>query len=341
MPRNLATRAPTPSSTSPNHMKLNLPNLASLGPRPCGRSVARAAIRLPPPRSTANGAMPTKSPTARTPIPAIGKSPACRCPSTGAISPTPFPTFPKSLTDALITQAKLPGILGNKHASGTEIIEEFGEEHMRAGKPIVYTSADSVIQIAAHEENFGLQRLYDVCKIARELTYELNIGRVIARPFIGTRSSELHPHRQPQGLSPCCRRRPRCSIVLTKAGRDVITVGKIGDIYAHSGTGREVKVAGNAALMEQPSRQMAEPQGWRLPDDQFRRFRHATTATAAIPSAMAGRWKISTRSCPKPMALNARRRSAGPHRRPRQRPHLERHRPHPRMRAGSELMPTA
>ena len=74
------------------------------------------------------------------------------------------------MTEALIARAELPGLLGNKHASGTEIIAELGEEHMRTGKPIIYTSADSVIQIAAHEETFGLDRLYEVCEVARELS---------------------------------------------------------------------------------------------------------------------------------------------------------------------------
>ena len=169
--------------------------------------------------------------------------------------PNIIPTFPKSFTDELIKQAKLPGILGNKHASGTVIIEELGVEHMASGKPIVYTSADSVIQIAAHEETFGLQHLYDVCNIARELSYELNIGRVIARPFSAP-IPEFHPHRQTARTIRSCRRRPRFSISSTKAGRDVIAIGKIGDIYAHSGTGREMKASGNPALFDTTLKEM-------------------------------------------------------------------------------------
>src|SRR4051794_24181961 len=99
--------------------------------------------------------------------------------------PRTIPAFPNELTDALVSRCGLPGLLGLKHASGTEIIAELGEEHCRSGKPILYTSADSVIQIAAHEESFGLDRLYEVCKVARELSLPLNIGRVIARPFVG------------------------------------------------------------------------------------------------------------------------------------------------------------
>ena len=95
-------------------------------------------------------------------------------------------SFPPALLHALIDEAGLPGVLGDCHASGTEIIARLGAEHMASGKPIVYTSADSVLQIAAHETAFGLQRLYDVCLIARRLLAPYDIGRVIARPFVGT-----------------------------------------------------------------------------------------------------------------------------------------------------------
>ncbi|MEL7029213.1 MAG: phosphopentomutase, partial [Pseudomonadota bacterium] len=105
--------------------------------------------------------------------------------------PREAPTFPPKLIADLIGRADLPGVLGERHASGTEIIEELGEEHIRTGKPIVYTSADSVIQIAAHETHFGLDRLYQVCATARELVDAYNIGRVIARPFIGERAGEF------------------------------------------------------------------------------------------------------------------------------------------------------
>ena len=102
----------------------------------------------------------------------------------GYFSPT-YPSFPPEILDPFIERGRIPGVLGNHHASGTEIIAELGEEHQRTGKPIVYTSADSVFQIAAHEETFGLQKLYDLCELARELVDPYNVGRVIARPFIG------------------------------------------------------------------------------------------------------------------------------------------------------------
>ena len=162
--------------------------------------------------------------------------------------PTTIPAFPQDFMDALIAQAKLPGLLCMGHASGTQVIEDFGEEHLRTGKPIIYTSVDSVIQIAAHEKHFGLQRLYDVCAIARELSYALNIGRVIARPFLGetAKTFERTGNRKDYSVKPL---QPTLLNVLSDAGRDVCAIGKIGDLYAHSGTGRENKVAGIENLM--------------------------------------------------------------------------------------------
>ena len=162
--------------------------------------------------------------------------------------PQTVPAFPQNLMDEIISRAKLPGLLCMGHASGTQVIEDFGAEHLATGKPIIYTSADSVIQIAAHEQHFGLQRLYDVCKIARELTYKMNVGRVIARPFLGETAKTFARtgNRKDYAITPPT---PSLLKVLSDAGRDVISVGKIGDIYAHVGTGRELKVSGNPTLM--------------------------------------------------------------------------------------------
>jgi phosphopentomutase len=163
--------------------------------------------------------------------------------------PKQIPCFPRALTEDLCRRAGLPGILGNKHASGTEIIAELGEEHMRTGQPICYTSADSVFQIAAHETSFGLERLYDVCAVARELVDPLNIGRVIARPFKGICRSDFSrtANRRDYSVPP-----PAPTILdrAEAAGRDVVTVGKIADIFAHSGTGRVLKGNGNAELFD-------------------------------------------------------------------------------------------
>ena len=160
-----------------------------------------------------------------------------------------IPAFPADFMAALMSRCKLPGLLALCHASGTQVIENFGEEHVRTGKPIVYTSADSVIQIAAHEQHFGLERLYEVCKVARQLSFPLNIGRVIARPFVGQSAQDFErtPHRKDYAVPPPS---PTLLDVLTKAGREVVSIGKIGDIFAHSGTGREIKAAGHPALME-------------------------------------------------------------------------------------------
>ncbi|HET6629720.1 MAG TPA: phosphopentomutase [Woeseiaceae bacterium] len=158
-------------------------------------------------------------------------------------------TFPDELLGELIDRAGLPGVLGNCHASGTTIVAELGEEHMQSGKPIVYTSADSVFQVACHEETFGLQRLYDVCDIARELVDEYNVGRVIARPFVGTDRSNFKRTGNRRDLTVP----PPADTVLDKlvgAGGEVIGIGKISDIYAHRGISRKVKATGNAALFD-------------------------------------------------------------------------------------------
>ena len=174
--------------------------------------------------------------------------------------PQAVPCFPAGLIEALCRHAGLPGILGNCHASGTQIIGELGLEHMRTGKPICYTSADSVFQIAAHEEAFGLDRLYEVCATARRLVDDLKIGRVIARPFVGTspQSFQRTENRRDYAVAPPA---PTLLEEACRAGRDVISVGKIGDIFAHRGTGRELKAHGNAALFDATldgARQLAE-----------------------------------------------------------------------------------
>jgi len=158
-------------------------------------------------------------------------------------------SFPEPLLQALVTQGRLPGVLGNCHASGTEILERLGAEHVRSGRPIVYTSADSVFQIAAHEEAFGLQRLYALCELARKLLADYNIGRVIARPFTGTAETGFSrtPHRHDYALPPPA---PTLFDALLAAGGKVVAIGKIGDIFAHRGVSRCVAAHGHAALFD-------------------------------------------------------------------------------------------
>jgi phosphopentomutase len=163
--------------------------------------------------------------------------------------PKTEPCFPQELIGELLEQAALPGILGNRHASGTEIIEQLGDQHMQSGKPICYTSADSVFQIAAHEQNFGLQRLYEVCAVARRLVDPFNIGRVIARPFVGTsgRDFKRTSHRRDFAVPPP---EPTILDVAAAEHRAVVSIGKIDDIFAHRGTGLNKRGDGNDALFD-------------------------------------------------------------------------------------------
>lgn len=157
--------------------------------------------------------------------------------------------FPKELLDKLIEKGNLPGVLGECHASGTEILKVLGEEHMRTGKPIVYTSADSVLQIACHEETFGLERLYDLCHIAYDLVQDYNIARVIARPFVGTcaadftRTTNRHDYAVPA---------PQETLLdkMVAAGGSVYAVGKIADIFAHRGITKHYAAGGLDKLVD-------------------------------------------------------------------------------------------
>lgn len=162
--------------------------------------------------------------------------------------PPDFPSFPPELVDVLIDKGDLPGILGNCHASGTEIIARLGTEHIESGKPICYTSADSVFQIAAHEEHFGLERLLQLCEAARELLEGYNIGRVIARPFVGEPGAFTRTaNRRDYSLPP-----PEPTLLdrLKDAGREVVSVGKIADIFAHQGLTKKVKAPDSDGLFD-------------------------------------------------------------------------------------------
>ncbi|MCG2586067.1 phosphopentomutase [Massilia sp. TS11] len=163
--------------------------------------------------------------------------------------PKTVPSFPQALTDALQAQSGVPGFLGNCHASGTTIINELGDEHVASGKPILYTSADSVLQIAAHEEHFGLERLYALCELAYELVKPYNIGRVIARPFVGSagnykRTANRHDYAVPPHA-------PTLLDHVKNDGGQVIALGKISDIFAGQGVTELRKGPDNMALFEE------------------------------------------------------------------------------------------
>ncbi len=163
--------------------------------------------------------------------------------------PKTVPCFPPALIAALCEQAQLPGVLGNCHASGTEIIERLGPEHLSTGRPICYTSADSVFQIAAHEQGFGLDRLFELCRIARGLVDPLNIGRVIARPFVGEPGKGFRrtANRRDYSVPP-----PGETILdlAKREQRDIVSIGKIADIFAHRATGENKKAADNDGLFD-------------------------------------------------------------------------------------------
>lgn len=179
----------------------------------------------------------------------------------GIILEKAFPTypegFPPDVVERFVEETKVPGILGNYPASGTEIIKELGEEHVRTGKPIVYTSADSVFQIAAHEEVIPVARLYEICEAARDiLRGEHEVGRVIARPFLGEpgafkRTENRHDYAVPP---------PRDMLlpVLSNAGLDVVAVGKISSIYDAAGVTKERPGKNNDQSVDETIRALEE-----------------------------------------------------------------------------------
>ena len=165
----------------------------------------------------------------------------------GVISPTPLPTYPNGFPKEILDEFSKRtgrGVLCNKPYSGTDVIRDYGEEHMKTGDLIVYTSADSVFQVAAHEDVVPVETLYEYCRIAREmLTGEHGVGRVIARPFIGepgnfTRTTRRHDF----SLVP-----PKTTMLdqLSGNGFDVLSVGKIIDIFAEKGITEYVRTTGN------------------------------------------------------------------------------------------------
>ncbi len=165
-------------------------------------------------------------------------------------------SFPAELIAELCQRTGVTGILGNCHASGTEILVKLGDEHIKTGKPICYTSADSVFQVAAHETHFGLERLLDFCLVARELLDKYNIGRVIARPFLGDSADNYARtgNRRDYSVLPPA---PTVLDKLTTAGGKVISIGKIADIYAHQGISTSLKATGLEALIDTTLTQMA------------------------------------------------------------------------------------
>ena len=173
----------------------------------------------------------------------------------GIILKTGFPTFPDGfpsrIIEKFVADAKIPGILGNYAASGTEIIKDLGEEHVATGKPIVYTSADSVFQIAAHEEIVPIDRLYEICEIARNILHgEDEVARVIARPFLGNNAADFKrtENRHDYAVPP-----PSDNLLplLQNAGLDVVCIGKIASIYDSMGVTEDLAAKNNEQTIDQ------------------------------------------------------------------------------------------
>ena len=163
--------------------------------------------------------------------------------------PPEYPSFPPELIENICKVGCIDGVLGNKAASGTAILDELGEEHIKTGKPIFYTSADSVLQIACHEEHFGLDRLYQLCEVAFEAVKPYNIARIIARPFVGEKSGEFTrtKNRHDYSITP-----PETTVLnkASEAGHKVVAIGKIKDIYAGSGIDEAFKASGLPELWD-------------------------------------------------------------------------------------------
>ncbi|WP_170473065.1 phosphopentomutase [Ruegeria arenilitoris] len=166
--------------------------------------------------------------------------------------PDTVPAFPADLSQAAASAAGADGILGNCHASGTAIIAELGAEHMQSGRPICYTSADSVFQIAAHEETFGLDRLLEMCRTLAPRLHEMKVGRVIARPFVGTPDLGFTrtTNRKDFAILPPA---PVLTNWVQDAGRHVYALGKIGDIFSMQGID-ELYKGSDAELMQHLSK---------------------------------------------------------------------------------------
>ena len=222
------------------HGPLNLPTLTRLG---LGNAIHAATGEMAP-----NLAMVSGATWAAATEKSLGKdTPSGHWELAGLTVPWDWhyfpksdPSFPSDVTDAVCRAAGVSGILGNCHASGTEIIRKLGQRHVETGQPICYTSIDSVFQIAAHETHFGLERLYDLCAAIAPMLHEMRVGRVIARPFVGyqetgwTRTS----NRRDFAIEP-----PRHVLTndLQNAGVHTRAIGKIGDIFSMKGIDHCVK----------------------------------------------------------------------------------------------------
>ena len=164
--------------------------------------------------------------------------------------PKVVPVFPEKEMDMLIQEAKLTGFLGNKHASGEDIIKEYGEAHLGSGYPIVYTSADSVVQIAAHEQGFGLNNLYETCKIASEVFNDIGVQRIIARPFLGGNKEDFFRTKNRKDFISPPPIHTLCDKVI-RSGKKCFGIGKIADIFGHRGISKSISGMSDDKLFDE------------------------------------------------------------------------------------------
>ncbi len=167
--------------------------------------------------------------------------------------------FPKELIDEFIEKTGVKGVLCNEVGSGTEILKRFGEEHIKTGYPIIYTSADSVFQIAAHEDVIPVQKLYEICKIAREIldNPKYNVGTVIARPFIGENSENFTRTYNRKDFESETFGRTMLDVI-SESGKDVISIGKIQDLFVGRGITKKIHTQGNADGIEKTIEEIKE-----------------------------------------------------------------------------------
>ena len=180
----------------------------------------------------------------------------------GIVLKKAFPTFPQGFPQRIISEftekAQVPGVLANVPASGTEIIKQFGEEHIKTGKPIVYTSADSVFQIAAHEEIIPIERLYEICEMAQKtLAGEEKVGRVFPRPFLGTKANDF---KRPKNRHDYAVPPPSDNLLplLKNNNLDVVCIGKIASIYDSMGVTEDLTAKNNEQVLNVTIKALAD-----------------------------------------------------------------------------------
>ena len=243
---------------------LELPNLAALGLAACAQASRGASLASDLGGAVESGAaygyaVPASAPKDST----GGHWEIAGLPTTidwGYFGSVPEQPYPPGLLDSLIHGCALPGVIEVGRASGNEVIARYGETHRRTGQPIVYTSADSVLQIAVHETSFGLDRLYETCRVARELCDAHRIARVIARPFVGVSAEDFSrtDNRRDFAMPP---HGQTLLDRLHESGTRVITIGKIGDLFAHRGIHDAHPVTELEAVFDQTLASLGEDNG--------------------------------------------------------------------------------